>query len=486
MKEKKDYTIAYKNNTKVGEAVITVIGKGNYSGKETAAFQIIPVDLSNSNSEVYALDFYVKTSNKVQKPVPTLYYMGKKLKNKTDFTIEYANTSGIYSKTGEYNVVITGKGNYIGKKQIPLIAVEKIGKGITTNISKANVNNFEKVMCYTGGQIIQKCTLRIKSSDGSEKELVEGRNYKVKYENNTKTGTASITFYGKNGYTGKLKKTYKITAYDIVEDRNSNIKYEKNIICAYAKGGSKPKPVITYNNRQLSEGVDYTLHYKNNTAVDSSKTPIVVVNGRGNFKGKLEIPFKIEAQDLGNMTLVSGDKVYKKKSNIYKITPKLMDIDGKMLTAGKDFNKKSITYTYEEDVLLENGVSRKAGTAIAITDIIPADTKILITLSSGSSNNYKGTFSGIYRIVKADVKSAKVKIPSQIYTGSEIELDKSQITVKLSRDILKPEDFEIVRYTNNVKKGNTTVTIKGNVNYGGTKTVSFKIKAKGFLWWWNK
>ena len=484
--EKIDYTIAYKNNKKVGDAVVIVTGKGNYSGKETATFKILPVDLSENESEVYAMEFYVKTSKKVQKPIPILYYMGSKLKHKTDFTIKYSNASGIYPLIGEHSVIITGKGNYTGTRQIPLMAVEKIVKKTPISISNAKINNFEKTVDYTGKRITQKCTLSIKNSDGSEKQLIEGMDYAVGYTNNIKAGTATIIFYGKNGYAGKLKKTYKIMAYDIVKDKESKLRFEKNILSVYTKGGSKPKPVITYDNQQLQEGIDYILNYKNNNAVGNSKAPIIVVKGKGNFTGRMEIPFTIKTQDLNNMTLVSCDKIYKNKANIYKITPKLMDVNGKMLTVGKDYDKNSIIYTYDENVVLENGVSKKSGAIVENTDIIPADTQIRITLNNGSGNNYKGTFSGTYRIVKADIKSAKVTIPSQSYTGNEIILDKSQIKVKLSQDILKPDDFEIVGYTNNIKKGTATVTIKGIGNYGGTKNIKFRIKAKGFSWWWKK
>lgn len=118
--------------------------------------------------------------------------------------------------------------------------------------------------------------------------------------------------------------------------------------------------------------------------------------------------------------------------------------------------------------------------------MIPVGTQIRITLNCGSGSNYTGTFTGTYRIVKADIKSAKVTIPKQIYTGNEITLDKTQITVRLSGITLKPEDYEIIQYANNSKKGKASVTIKGNGNYGGMKTVKFTIGAKGFLWWWRK
>ena len=42
LKSGTNYTVAYKNNTKVGTATITVTGKGSYSGKITKSFYIVP------------------------------------------------------------------------------------------------------------------------------------------------------------------------------------------------------------------------------------------------------------------------------------------------------------------------------------------------------------------------------------------------------------------------------------------------------------
>ena len=481
--EKTDYSITYKNNTKAGTATVIVTGRGNYSGKETVSFDILPADIGSQ--EVHAMDFYVKIGKKAQKPVPELYYMGAKLKNNKDFTISYSNATNIYLQPGEYNATISGKGNYTGTRTIKLTAVEKLVKPKPVSITKATINGLQKTFIYTGKACKQACILTINTSEG-QKNLTEGVDYIVKYINNTKAGTASVTYYGKNGYTGKVKKTYKILPYNILEDSNAKIKYDNHFECVYAKGGSKPKPVVTFDGKALKEGTDYTLSYKNNKAVSGSQTPCVVVNGKGCFKGKIPIYFTITAQDLSQMMLVSGDKLYKPKADIYRITPKLMDLDSKLLSAGKDFDKKSITYVYENDVLLENGMSKSAGSAVESTDIIPSDTQIRITLDCGTGSNYKGRFSGIYRIVKADIKSAKVTIPKQIYTGKEIVLDKSQITVKYSGVILKPDEFEIVRYDNNIKKGKASVTLRGTGNYGGIKTVKFDIGTKGLLWWWKK
>lgn len=482
--EKSEYTIAYKNNINVGEATITVKGKGNYSGTETCTYRIEPADISGDI--FYAEDFYVKIdAKKAQKPIPELYYMGTKLKNNKDFTITYSNASGIYAQEGTYTVTVTGIKNYTGTKTVTLTAVIQIPKKKPVSITKAALGGFEKTFVYTGTAHKQTCTLTMQTDSGT-KNLVEGADYTVRYANNIKAGTATVTYYGKNGYSGKLKKTYKILPYDIAADDAQKLTYDKKIQCVYAKGGAKPKPVVSFNGKALREGTDYILSYKNNKAIDSANTPSITINGKGSFKGKITVDFTITPQELSKMTLVSCDKVYNGKPGAYKITPKLIDLDGKLLSAGKDFDKNNLTYVYETAVTLENGTAKRAGDTVEENDIIPADTQIRVTFGSGSGNNYTGSFTGIYRIVKADIKSAKVVIPNQIYTGKEITPDKSEITVTLSGTTLKPEDYDIVLCTDNVKKGKASVTLKGKGNYGGTKTVKFTIGAKGFLWWWRK
>ena len=97
-------------------------------------------------------------------------------------------------------------------------------------------------------------------------------------------------------------------------------------------------------------------------------------------------------------------------------------------------------------------------------------------------------FRSEYRITKASISKTAVTVRRQTYTGQEIILDKSDITVRIKGKQVDESQFEIVEgsYKNNVKKGTASVTIRGVDNYGGTKTIRFTIKAKGFLWWWRK
>jgi hypothetical protein len=45
LKKGTDYTVPYKNNSKIGKATVTVTGEGKYEGTKTISFNIVPVDV---------------------------------------------------------------------------------------------------------------------------------------------------------------------------------------------------------------------------------------------------------------------------------------------------------------------------------------------------------------------------------------------------------------------------------------------------------
>ena len=365
-----------------------------------------------------------------------------------------------------------------------------------TAISKAKVTGLTgQTFVYNGEFHTPELTLTMKLN-GEEKTLTENKDYTVQWQKNQNAGTATVVFTGINGYTGTMKKTFRIQAFNMAA--NTDGRLEAKLVSTevpYAKGGAKPELSVTFKTEsgdvlQLKEGVDYTVTYKNNRALNDGsnekKLPSVTIKGKGNFTGtyKEVLPFTIVAQDISKLTLTAADKVYRNKGNVYATKVTVTDLDGKVLNAGTDY-EKTLLYTYKEDTLLDDGTVRTAGTVIDKKDIIPAGTVICVTVTP--KGNYTGEpLTGEYAIKTYDISGAAVTIPAQIYTGKPITLDKTdpkQITVKVRGKVVDPDQFEIVSYRNNVAKGTATVIIRGKDNYGGTKKVTFKINAKKFLWW---
>ena len=553
-----DYKVSYKNNKNAGDKdsakapTVTVSGKGNYTGKETATFTISPKNIADA--EVEADNVSLATNGKVQKPVPVVSWKGKKLKKDKDFTVEYPDSgAGAYQNDGVYTVRIVGKGNfhgertvqfyltggnvmskakvssipaqsYTGKEITPEVTV-KYGSAVLTKdvdytvsyrnnvvagtatmilkgmgsyggekkvtfkikgtpISQTEVTLMPESVAYTGKAIAVPYELKLK--DNSSVILKEGYDYTATYKNNTNVGTATITFKGINGYSGSVKKTFRITGYDIKADsaKAVTVKYSSSI--GYMKGGTTMEPKVTCFGKTLKKNVDYKLTYKNNKEVyngsDTTKMPTVIISGKGNYSGSLELNFNITTQDISLLNMTAPDKVYQSKAGKCLSVPVIKDVNGKKLTAGKDYEKNAV-YTYTTDTKLADGTIRSAGSAVQASDILPAGTSVTVTAKG--MGNYTGEISCTYRIVQADISKAKGKIAAQVYTGKAIEPGKSDITLKVGKTTLAPTDYEIVSYSNNVKKGTATVVVKGVGNYGGTREIKFQIKSKVFSWWWR-
>lgn len=473
-----------------GNYSLTVVGKGNFTGTAPLSYTITQCTLMSkvkiggwkSSLLWYADDdgvmqmglLLTDSTKKVDgKPYELVEGEGE------DYTATYYNNTAV----GTATVVFTGNPDkgYVGQ-------VTKTFKITGTALSKMQVNGLPKSEPYTGAYIEPQCTLYDKASDD---DLPTGA-YTIEYSNNKAVGTATIIFTGNPecGYTGTLKKTFKITAQPLTEDVVSiTLDDNENISVPYVKGGAKPVvTVTTRDGAELTEGVDYTISYKNNTAVTEdatpkSKLPTMTIKFKGNYSGTVTKGFTITSGSLENATVTVSDIVFNAKG--FKApTVTITDADGKKLSAGKDYDK-SIIYTYAEDVTLEDGTSRDEGDAVEKKDIIPAKTVICVQVEGMGA--YEGTLAeATFRVTKLSLAKATFKVKNQTYTGKAITIDGSDFTTaKCGTEKLYEEtDYVILAktYKNNINKGTASVVIQGTGNYGGTKTVTFKIDAKPLFW----
>ena len=358
MKLGTDYAVSYKNNKNAGTATVTVKGKGNYSGKETKEFEILPKDLGDVDVDIqYNADMLL--SKKVQKPVTKITYNGMKLATK-DYQVTYypldaatgerkaALTTAGVKEAGVYEVVLTGgkSKNYAGEV---VMKVEVHEKG--TLMSKTKITlSFSKAEC-TGYPIRPGVTVKENQAD------VSSANYTVSYKNNVNVGTATVTITGKpaKGYYGSIAKTFKITgkALSSVAVIDS-AKWQSSIVYDFSKGrAEQPKDALTLLQKNSSSpavalGKDYTVAYSKNTAPG---TATVSFTGKGMYTGTLKKTFKITPIDF---TTVPKEKLtykvqetvpYAKKGAVAGV---MVEYDGVMLRQGVDYklaysNNKAVT-----------------------------------------------------------------------------------------------------------------------------------------------
>ncbi len=231
LKLNKDFTLAYKNNTKLGTATVTVKGKGNYSGEHTLTFSVVPKDLSlvtvKVNDKVYS-----KKANGWKSAVTLVDTDGKTLKAGVDYNKDILYTYYETTQLEDGTVREAGEpvqANDIVPIRTPIAVTVSADTGTSNDfyygtaewgyfIIKADISKAKVAIpaqCYTGKEI------RLDPSDIkvtlNKEQLHNGDFEIVSYSNNIEQGTATVTLQGIGAYGGTKTVTFKI------EKRNMGI-----------------------------------------------------------------------------------------------------------------------------------------------------------------------------------------------------------------------------------------------------------------------
>lgn len=351
--------------------------------------------------------------------------------------------------------------------------------------------------------------------------LEKGIDYDLEYENNINAGTAYVIVTFKDNYEGLRRVPFEIVAREITEE---NIKISEISDVTYSGAASEPKPIVVYNDMELSEGTDYTITYSNNTSAGQAT---VKIDFMGNFSGESIRNFNISSKELsaddisvseiptqeytgglicpeptvnyGDITLVkdmdytltyeSNDKIGTAKAVItlkgnyagrkeaeFEITPIVIDTSKLVFskTVPQSFTGKEIT---PEPTVTYNGAVLTKDKDYVLTyennkDVGTATIKVEFILSC------YGTAQTTFEIVPKEVNADNISvenIPTQYYTGKEIT---PEISIK-NDDVLLTEgrDFD-VEYKDNISVGTATAIITFKGNYIGTLEKEFEIKKK--------
>ena len=284
---------------------------------------------------------------------------------------------------------------------------------------------------YTGSALMPKVVVKAGS-----KVLTQNVDYTVLYSNNVNVGTASVKITGKGSYKGSYTENFKIVACSIAQATCSRIADQ-----TYSGKAIEPTFTVTYKNRTLRKGTDYTVSFKDNVNIG---TATVKITGKGNFEGTKEITFKIT--EPSEITVESiADQTYTGSA----LTPKVI------VKAGSKVLTKNVDYT----VSYSNNVN--VGTA-----------SVKIT----GKGSYKGSYTVNFKILPCAISKAGIrKIIDQRYNGNEI---KPSVSLTYKYKTLKKGTDYTVSYSNNINAGTATVTITGIGSYEGTASTTFQIKPR--------
>ena len=203
-------------------------------------------------------------------PEVTVTHSGKTLVKDRDFTVTYHNNIEPSSYYNSPWVGIDGIGNYQGY----------VTKSFTINradISSCTVTLSDESLTYTGSSLRPNAT--VKSGD---KELTLNQDYYVSYRNNWDAGTASAILTGTGNYTGSVTKDFTIKPLDISRYSASLSQY------SYTSDGTEkcPDVTVTYGDKTLATGTDFTVSYKDNV---KEGTATVTITGAGNYLSLIHI-----------------------------------------------------------------------------------------------------------------------------------------------------------------------------------------------------
>ena len=564
LSENKDYTVNHvtlnEQNAKnknansyvtPGKYTVEITGKGNYTGTrqitvtlaDVAKEQILmsKVTVAKVPDVTYDADFCEGNNAKGMTPALTVTYGSGKNKvtlykegdvnaagetvfvENADYTVTWINNryvgtaTAVLTGTGKILEDGTASGTYFGEKRITF----KIkGTALSANMVSWADGSKNVSVVYNGEEqepgVRVSLQKKVKGKDGKMvtqtttlreyDDYYKDGDYKVSYLKNVDAGTATVVITGVGGYTGTVKKTFKITQADLAaEGTEAKIGVADSI--PFAKNGAKPAIVVTAklangNTVTLKEGKDFTVTYANNKAVSEGKNltekklPLITVKGKGNFKGSVKQTFTITNKSLADavnpITVTVNDVPANKNKGKFVSKPVVTDADGVKLKEKTDY-----TLTYS---LVTEGGAVELDTKTGIVNEPGSIVRITIT----GVGNYQGEGSVLtadYRITEFDFKKVTVKVvPKTLpYTMKPVTLTEDDLVItmkvgtgrqavveelKLITDGDDTKDgYKIIGYKNNVNKGAAQVTLQGCGKYGGTKTVKFYIGTRPFFWW---
>ena len=369
--------------------------------------------------------------------------------------------------TVDGNGVVTTKANAHGSATITATAGDHTATyKLTQAGSGINVTADQKTIVYKEWWETENLLDNIKKSINvtcadCHNNLGRDKDYEVIVSDYKKTGKVDVTIKGIGAFEGMTAKTSVNVEYHKHGEEGYDI---RNLYSGYNWTGKEVKPDVLIRcadcNKELKEGTDYKLEYKNNVNVGTATVKVV---GMGAYKGVDQTAnFEIE-EDCGwngikyyNDTYQNGDHIGSLEWSEWRYNKKTPYISiacnhcGKELENGKDY---TITFS-NTDHLGEGtakvvGLNEYAGHELSFTYTLkPKDLK--------AESYYNGDDLGTYK-----------------WTGKEVKPDIGKIYVQdiygfvVDTEAVEGKDYQL-EYSNNIEEGTATVKVVGIEDAKGT------------------
>ena len=411
-----DYTVQYKNNTKVGTATITVTGIRNYMGKDISAKFVIK-DADNAKvtlkslkgAKITNLETKLTYDGEAKYPKFTLTLKGETSKqyefNKKNNVYETADGEPVPANValsnninaGTATIFLTGDNGTKLRKSFKITAIN-----LAANAAKVKVEAASGTYAVKGAA---PASITV-TYDG--KKLKNGTDYTVKYSSNRKaTTSARIVVTGKGNYA----KKYTSATYVIEKLALSKVKVRSVTAYAGLRAG-RVKATVVDDQGSVLKPSQYTLYvYKN-------KDDILPCNAAEVLTADSKIYVEAKAKDTVNLEGVTPRDEFTVGINIARA--KVTNNQNRTIT--KSYTGTPIIFTAENADELKvtlNGITLKMGTDYEIVSYANNTNKGTATAVIKGIGSYSGTRTFKFKI------SAK-----QMQIGGVIDWDEISNLIK--------------------------------------------------------
>lgn len=445
----RDYTLVYQNNENAGNAIVTAVGRGNYTGTVSGAFTIQkaklliePINVTKTYGTEDSLSFQIAESSRS--------ILAK------DLVGNLTRTQG--EKVGEYAIMLNTLSDPTGNYSLELTDAQTFTiepKSITEADVQSETKDTEVVVGYTGSPYQASPTIVYDSGLGNlllARAFSEGdaKDYRITYDGSTTAPTEAGTYTVQVEGIGNYKDTYTYTLR-IVEDMAGAVLTDGD---QKIYNGSDWVQYIQENLQVTIPGTpdatdQYDLQYF--AAADTDKAePLTEIRNAGVYtievKPKdtsvqaVDVTFTVLQKDIADATVTVSpiaDQTYAGSA----VTPEvaLQDTDAAAdLTAAADY-----TVTYQGNV--------NVGTAQAVIR---------------GMGNYTGTRAESFNIQASAMQATIEGLTDVVYNGLP-QWQKPAVksgTATLTENV----DYTLSYSDDTVNVGTVTVTVNGIGNYTGT------------------
>ncbi len=433
----KDFSVAYKNNTGVGVATITITGLGNYSGQSEVSFVITYKELSE---------------DKIAKVTSIVAYVGTKLSTITLPANEYGRWEFVILRTNEEatvgNATISGNefsiefipfdDGYASKKGNIFIIVLRLTPNLEITSSLDKVYNRSKdinvLYSYDG--------------DGSV-EIEYYQNNKLLDNIPVNAGTYEVVVKAleTENYEAVSKRMYFTISKAVID--SNDVVVAKIADQSYDNGRQiTPELTIMHNDYKLELNTDYSVIYGSNNTKGVG-AGMVYIFGNGNYTTENAFVVKtfdiydeiINNPDFGEVVIIVSDV----EDQVYT---------GSLITPSLNIyaNNTLLTSDYY-DLSYENNLN--------------VTTEAIIKIAF--KNGYSGTKTKTFKITALEIKDENVVVGNTII-GTE-----PNVVVTVNGSTLVKDTDYILQTTDVQVVGEGEATIIGKGNYQGEIHRSFKV-----------